>query len=189
MKWENEETSKRFRKIIILLIIMGVFALLGILSEFILFFVNNQYTAFLINSLGLLSLSALSITFCLFFLYGCFVIGWFNPQHLKKSVRMGWGLGGMIPAMLIVFIVIISTKSTMAIVNDVNDYNAGNWQKGDVVIEEIYWGTYVTYKNGLITTNTGEFTLPVKSIKLRVGESYQITYLKHTNTIIEVKMN
>lgn len=187
MKWENEETNKRFRKIIILLLIMGVFALLGIILESVLFFVNNQYTAFVINFLGLLSLSALSITFCLFFLYNCFVIGWFNPQQLKQSARMGWGFSGIIPAALIIFILIMSTKSTLATINDMNDYNAGNWQKSDVVIEEIYWGTYVTYKNGLITTNIGEFTLPVKSIKLRIGEPYQITYLKHTNTIIEVK--
>ncbi len=176
--------KKRYKKIIVILIFSGIFSILGITFQILMMFSNNQYTAFIYNFLVELSIAGISLSICIFFLYACFVILFFNPQQLKNSVRFGWGFGGLISLTILIITIVVASNRTIASINDIADYKNGNWEIQNATIEKVYWGS--NSQNGLITTDIGEFVLPKKLVRLHIGEQYELTYLKHTETIIQV---
>lgn len=184
MEATEHQNKKRYKNLIIILIFVGIFSLFAMTFHILMMFSNNQYTAFIYNFLMELSLAGISLSLCIFFLYACFVILFLNPQQLKNSVRLGWGFGGLIPLTILIITIVVASYRTIASTNDITDYKNGNWEIRNATIEKVYWGS--NSQNGIITTDIGEFVLPRKLVRLNVGEEYQLTYLKHTETIIQV---
>lgn len=178
------QNKRRYKNFIVILIFSGIFSLLGMAFRILMMFTNNQYTAFIYNFLVELSIAGISLSLCILFLYACFVILFFNPQQLKNSVRLGWGFGGVIPLIILIVTIVLISYRTIASTNDITDYKNGNWEIRHATIEKVYWGS--NSQNGIITTDIGEFVLPRKLVRLNIGEQYQLTYLKHTETIIQV---
>ncbi|MGG0740540.1 hypothetical protein [Niallia taxi] len=179
---------KRMRVILGFLLVMIAFVLLGaIFISTRIFLASTLYHAFIYDWIGTAFLYLSGLTVLLFFIYCCLVITIKNPQKIKGNKVFGFGVTGIICLAIASYIFYDFGSLTINSVSDMRDYSNGLTKTEVLEVVDAYTGGNIAIT--LIDTEDKELTRLLPGFRIEEGETYRITYLERTGTILHIEKN